>query len=407
MLEQMLVKYAELVIKLGVNLQKGQTLVISTPLECAPFIRTLTKAAYAAGARNVAFFWRDEQLDKIKYLYAPEDVFTEFAEWQREFYLSYAKQGAAFLSIAAEDPELLQDVDHTRIAAAQKTSSTKLSEFRDRTMNNQNAWCVISAPTEGWARKVFPDCEEPVAKLWQAILHTVRADLPDPLAAWHEHQNTLQKRLQLLNGYRLQTLHYTNSLGTDLTVALPENHLWQGATELTQEGVQFIPNMPTEEIFTLPQRTGVNGRVYSAMPLVYHGNLIDDFVLTFKDGRVWDATAQAGAKHLHNLLEVDEGARYLGEVALVPYDSPISNTNILFYNTLFDENASCHLAFGRAYPGSLADSAQLSKEELLVRGVNDSLIHVDFMIGTADLNITGTTAAGEEIAIFRQGNFAL
>lgn len=407
MVKQMLVKYADLVIKLGVNLQKGQTLVISAPLECVSFVRTLTKAAYLAGARNVACFWRDEQLDKIKYLHAPEDVFSEFPHWQKEFYLSYAEQGAAFLSIAAEDPELLHDVDPTRIAAAQKTSSTNMREFRDRTMNNLNAWCVISAPTEGWARKVYPESDDPVAKLWQAILHTVRADQADPVAAWQKHQNTLQKRLQLLNDYRLRTLHYTNSLGTDLTIELPLNHLWQGATEYTQAGIQFIPNMPTEEIFTLPKKTGVNGRVHSAMPLVYHGNLIDDFSLTFKDGRVCDAAAKTGDKYLQNLLAVDEGARYLGEVALVPFDSPISNTNTLFYNTLFDENASCHLAFGRAYPGSLADSAQLTKEELLARGVNDSLIHVDFMIGTADLEITGTTTTGEEVAIFKQGNFAL
>ena len=404
MLEPMLIKYAELVIKLGVNLQQGQTLVISTPLECAPFVRTLTETAYAAGAREVAFFWQDEQLDKIKYLHAPADIFSEFPNWQKEFYLSYAEQGAAFLRIAAADPDLLRDVDPTRIAAAQKTSGIHLREFRDRTMNNLNAWCVISAPTEGWARKVFPDAADPVNKLWRAILQTVRADQPDPLTAWQEHKAALQKRLQLLNEYRLQKLHFANSLGTDLTVELPVNHLWQGAADITQAGIPFIPNMPTEEIFTLPKKTGVNGRVYSAMPLVYHGNLIDEFSLTFKDGRVCEATAKTGVQHLHNLLEVDEGARYLGEVAIVPFDSPIANTKILFYNTLFDENASCHLAFGRAYPGSLAMVIG-SAEELLARGVNDSLIHVDFMIGTADLEITGTTESGEKVTIFKQGNF--
>ncbi|MDW7650484.1 MAG: aminopeptidase [Bacillota bacterium] len=406
--QTMLNKYAELVAAAGVNIQKGQSLVITSPLECAPFVRAVAKAAYQAGARDVVVNWRDELLAKIRYTHAPDDVFTHFPDWLKDMYTSYARDGAAFLNVAASDPELMSDVKPERIAAEHKAASTALKDYIQRRMSNLNRWCVVSAPTGAWAQKVFPELSEAeaVEKLWNVIFRTVRADREDPLAAWEEHKSNLRSRTQRLNQYQLRQLHLYNTLGTDLTVELPENHIWLGGSDFTPEGMEFIPNLPTEEIFTLPKKDGVNGRVVSSMPLNYNGNLVRDFSLTFENGRIIDYQAQSGYDTLKNMLETDDGANYLGEIALVPYDSPISKENILFYNTLFDENASSHLAIGRAYPLCLKDSQSMSEEQLTQRGVNYSLIHTDFMIGTKDLTITGTTQSGEKVPVFVGGNFA-
>ncbi|SHJ27912.1 aminopeptidase [Propionispora hippei] len=405
---QLLEKYARLIVKTGINLEKNQTLVINSPIESAPFSRALAETAYKEGARDVVIVWRDELFTKIRYTHAPEEVFSEYPDWQKELYMTYVRQGAAFVSIAASDPELLKDIEPGRIAKAQKAGSTALREYRERLMSNQNTWCVVSVPTAAWAKKVFPDLSEEaaIARLWELICQVVRVDTPDPVAAWNSHKQNLQQRLDFLNGHNFKTLHYKNSLGTDLTVELPEGHIWLGGSEHTPDGREFIANMPTEEVFTLPQRTGVNGKVVSSKPLNYNGNLIDGFMLTFTDGKIVDFTAKTGYESLKHLLETDEGASYLGEVALVPFDSPISNANILFYNTLFDENASCHLAFGKAYPVCLANSENYTAEELAQKGVNDSLVHEDFMLGTADLEILGTTRQGQQIPVFKNGNFA-
>lgn len=400
-------KYARLIIKTGINLQADQTLVITSPIECADFARLIAKTAYEEGARDVALNWRDEQLARIRFLHAPDVVFDEFPDWQRDFYLSYVRQGAAFLSISASDPELMQDVNPERMMRSHKAGNTALKEFRESIMGNKNTWCVVSVPTKSWAGKVFPNItqEAAVESLWDSIFKTVRLDTADPVAAWEVHKANLQQRLDFLNYHQFQYLHYHNSLGTDLTIELPENHLWQGGSDFTPQGIEFIANMPTEEVFTLPKKTGVNGTVFSSKPLNYNGNLIDEFSLTFKDGRVVDFQAAKGYESLQKLLATDEGASYLGEVALVPFDSPISNLNILFYNTLYDENASSHLAIGKAYPICIKDGANMNTEELAIRGVNDSLIHEDFMIGTSDLVITGYTASGEKIPVFQNGNF--
>ena len=401
-------KYANLTVKTGINLQKGQTLVISSPIECAPFARAISQAAYEAGARDVIMNWKDELFSQIRFMQAPEEVFGEFPEWQKEFYLSYVKQGAAFISIAASDPELLKDVNPDRVAKVQKTSNLALKEYRERIMSNKNAWCVVSMPTKSWAKKVFPDLSEEAAveKLWDAILKTVRVDTEDPIAAWDDHKDHLKVSAEFLNSHQFKALRYKNSLGTDLEIELPEHHIWLGGSEYTPEGIEFVANMPTEEVFTLPKKTGVNGKVVSSMPLNYNGNLIEKFSLTFKAGKVVDFTAEKGYEVLKKLIETDEGSCYLGEVALVPYDSPISNAKILYYNTLFDENASCHLALGKAYPICIENGKNMSKEELDQWEVNDSLTHVDFMIGTQDLEIIGTTAAGVVIPVFKNGNFA-
>ncbi|SJZ63191.1 aminopeptidase [Garciella nitratireducens] len=406
--DSLLEKYARLIVKSGLNLQKNQILVISCPIEGAEFARKVAEIAFKEGAEDVIMNWGDEKLSKIRYLYAPERVFEEFPEWRKQFYLSYAGKGAAFLSIAASDPELMKEVDPDRLAKASKTSNIALKEYSERIMSNQNTWCVVSIPTEAWAKKVFPECskEDAEEKLWETIFKTVRVDQEDPVAAWKEHKNNLKKRMEFLNQHQFKTLHYKNSLGTDLMVELPEGHLWSGGSDTTPEGLEFIANIPTEEVYTLPKKTGVNGKVISTKPLNYNGNLIDEFTLVFKEGKVIDFSAKKGYETLKNLLETDSGACYLGEVALVPYDSPISQSGILFYNTLFDENASCHLAFGKAYPTCLKEGEKMNQEELEKAGVNNSLIHVDFMVGSKDLQIIGTNSKGEEIQIFRDGNFA-
>lgn len=405
---KLLEKYARLLVKTGVNIQNNQTLVIFSPIECAPFTRMIAEVAYKEGARDVVVSWRDELLTKTRYLLGPEEIFDEYPEWQKEFYISHARMGAAFISISASDPELMKDVNPDRMVKVQKASGAAIKEYRERLMANKNVWCVASIPTKAWAKKVFPDVSEEVAveKLWSAIFDAVRVNSGDPVAAWDEHKEALKTSLSFMNSKNFKYLSLKNSAGTDLKIELPENHLWLGGSEFSPEGVEFIANMPTEEIFTLPKKTGVNGTVVSSMPLNFNGNLIDNFSLIFKDGRIVDFTVEKGYEFLKNLIDTDEGSHYLGEVALVPYNSPISNTGILFYNTLFDENASCHLAIGKAYPVCIKDSDGKTKEELDALGVNDSISHVDFMFGTADLQITGITSDGKEIPVFKDGNFA-
>ena len=402
-------KYARLLIEVGLNVQKGQDLIISCPVECAPFARMCADAAYDVGCREVTMNWVDEYLTRQKYLRADSSVFSEYPEWQALFRNTAAQKGTAYLNISASDPQLLKGVDSARISGFQRAAGTALETFRRLQTSNGFPWCIASVPIESWAKQVFPDlpADEAMQKLENAIYDTVRIyeGDSDPVKLWHEHLDTLGRRREVLNGYRFKYLKYKNSLGTDLTVELPEGHVFQGGGERAAAGFMFIANMPTEETFTVPQRGGVNGRVYASMPLVLSGNIVDGFWFEFKDGRVVDFGASRGRDVLAATLDVDEGARYLGEAALVPYDSPISNSKILFYNTLFDENASCHFALGNGYP-CLEGGEEMSQQELEQHGVNSSLIHVDFMVGTKDMSITGVTADGSEIPVFVDGNFA-
>ncbi len=406
-MEENLIKYAELLVKTGINIKQGQILVVRSPIECAAFVRIVAEVAYKAGASDVQVLWADEKLSKVTFLNAPDELFDTVPSWQVEFYLSYVRQDAAFLSISASDPELMKSVDTERIVRSQRVRSKALSEYQERLMSNKNVWCVASIPTLAWAKKVFPKAsdEEAIDQLWQAIFNATRVSEENPVKAWDVHKANLSTQVKRLNDLKLKSLHYTNSLGTDLVINLPEGHLWIGGADYTPEGHEFIANMPTEEVFTAPDRTGVNGVVKNALPLNLNGTIVDGFELTFKEGKVVDFKAEEGYDALKGLLDTDEGSRYLGEVALVPYDSPISNTGILFYNTLFDENASCHLALGKAYPVCVEGGEDMSKEDLEAKGINDSISHVDFMVGTSDLKIVGQTVSGEEVVIFEMGNF--
>lgn len=407
--ESKLNEYAALCVKVGINLQKGQPLVISSPIEAADFVRLVAKHAYELGAKEVHVNWNDDILTKLKYQNAPMEVFENFPLWYAEGMEEYAKDGAGFISIHAQDPELLKEADPKKIAAANISSSKALKEFRNYTMNDINSWLVISVPTKNWAKHVFPDVTEDqaVEKLWDAIFKATRMDLENPTAAWKDHITTLIEKGNVLNKSEFKYLHYTSSNGTDLMVELPKNHIWVSGGSTNSKGVYFVANMPTEEVFTLPLKSGVNGVVYSTKPLNYGGKLIDEFKLIFKDGKVVDFDAKVGKETLEDLLAIDDGAKYLGEVALVPFTSPISNSNIVFMNTLFDENASCHFAFGKAYPTNIKGGEHMTDEQLETAGVNDSLTHVDFMIGSSDLNILGETHSGEKIQVFKNGEWAI
>ena len=409
-MEAKLQEYARLLIEVGLNVQKGQDLVISSPVECASFARMCAKAAYAAGCREVVMRWRDDVLTRERYLHAADEVFDTVPQWQRMFFDECAQSGAASLHIAAADPENLLGVDQDRITRAQRAGGEALREYYRLQMANAFPWCVAAMPIPSWAEKVFPGLsgDQGVDKLWDAIFSAIRITGDGhAVDRWREHLDTLHRRCDILNSLDLESLHYTNSLGTDLTICLPEDHVWCGGSSRTTKGVPFIANIPTEEIFTAPLRDGIDGVVYASMPFVCGGTVVEDFHFVIRDGKIREVHAAKGEEALRAAVSVDEGACRFGEVALVPYDSPISSQKLLYYNTLFDENASCHLAFGEAYPECIKGGENMSKEELKAHGLNDSITHVDFMVGTADLSITGRTRDGKEVPIFVDGNFAL
>lgn len=406
-MEKAIEKYVELVIKKGINLQKGQILVINSPVETFEFTRELTAKAYEVGASEVVVNWFDEISLKYKYLYGEDKIFDIFPEWQKEFYEYYRKKGAAFLSIYSTDPDVLKEVDKNRVARYEKAKGIALKEYRDNIMENSNQWSVVSIPTKAWARRVFPELKEEFAinEMWKLILHIVRADKEDPILEWKNHLNILKNRMDYLNSKKFEKLIYKNSLGTNLEIGLPEGHRWISGGENSKEGVYFVANIPTEEIFTMPHREKVNGVVVSTKPLIYGGSTIKDFTLKFVDGKIVEYSAKVGEEILGKLLDIDENSRYLGEVALVEFKSPISQSKKIFYNNLYDENASCHLALGAAYPVCLEKSEGLGEEELLEKGMNISMIHEDFMIGSEDMEIIGVDKNGEETLLMKDGNF--
>ncbi|GAA0357321.1 aminopeptidase [Bacillus horti] len=406
--EQNLEKYAALTVQTGANVQPGQTLIINAPLLAAPFVRKLAKEAYRVGAKNVHVEWNDEDLTLIKYQNAPDEAFEEYPMWKAKGYEEMAENGAAVISVYSPNPDLLKDVDAEKIAKANKTAALALQKYRSYMMADRIRWSLVSVPTPAWASKIFPDLpvEEAVEKLWETIYQVTRVNQENPIEEWKKHNATLSQKVEYLNKKQYKQLIFEGP-GTHLTLDLPENHVWAGGGAVSQDGAAFNPNIPTEEVFTMPHKDGINGTVRSTKPLNYGGKLINNFTLTFENGKVVDFTAETEYETLKRLLDTDDGAKSLGEVALVPHQSPISQSNLIFYNTLFDENASCHLALGEAYPTNIKDGTSLSKEELQERGVNQSLIHEDFMIGSGELNIDGVTQDGQKEPIFRNGNWAL
>lgn len=409
--EKRLAQYAQLVARVGINVQKGQTVVVNCPVDCAAFGRQLVTAAYDAGAKDVLVNWKDDYCARQRWLRAEDSLFDAVYPWEVEKLTELARQGAGFISVAATDPENLRGVDPERLRRQEIATGRELKEYDRMLMSNAAPWCVVSVPVASWARKVFPGLDGAAAmdRLWDAILDAVRvAKDGDAVAAWRAHCERLEQLARRMTELRFTKLHYRNALGTDLTVGMPEGHCWLAGADTAKSGVRFVANMPTEEVFSAPRRDAVNGVVVASKPLALNGNIIDGIRLTLRDGRIVEARAQKGEEVLRKAIDTDEGSHYLGEIALVPVDSPIAQSGLLYYNTLFDENAACHFAFGEAYPACIEGGDGMETAELLERGINaESSTHVDFMVGTKDLAITGTTADGREIPVFRNGLFAL
>ena len=407
MFNEKLQKYADLIVKMGANVQKNQIVVIKTIVEGVDFARALTKAAYETGARHVYVQLSDEEISRLTYEYETEEALAEFPEWETQKYDKWVEQDAVFISISAANPDLLKGIPASKIATYQKAAGRGLAKFRKATGSSEVAWCIASIPTEKWSLKVFPeakDAEEAKNLLWEKIFEVNRINEADPVAAWQKHIDNLTRRCKYLNDKNIKSLHYV-APGTDLHVDLPEGHIWEGGGEYSTKGIYFVANMPTEEIFTMPAKYGVNGTLKATKPLVYSGNLIKDFSFVFKDGKVVAFEAAEGKEVLDKLIHTDEGASYLGEVAIVPHSSPISQTNVLFYNTLFDENASCHFAVGSSYPTTLKDGVKMTEEELEAHGANTSITHNDFMVGSNALNIEATTHTGEKFYVLKDGEW--
>lgn len=397
-------KYACLLLDKGLSIQKGQPLVITAPVESIEFIRILSKCALDRGVSDIYYDWFDDELKHQQLLNLSNDDISNSLFFNKKIYDVYAKKDGAFLMLVSEDPDIMSDVDSSMLDYASRISRTSRPLYKKRQAINDVAWCIASVSTYGWAKKIF-DSSDCVDRLWDLIFSICLVDKDDPSIEWENKLSLSSKRCDVLNSLGIKSLHYTNSLGTDLYVGLSRGTKWCGAGEFMPNGRMFVANIPTEEIFTSPNRLETNGIVYSSKPLVYNGFIIDDFWIRFEDGKVIDFDAKKGKDILETIINGDSTSCYLGECALVPYDSPISNSGVIFYTTLFDENASCHLALGTGFPNTLDGTDGMSKDELISMGLNVSDVHVDFMIGTSDLKIEGITFSGESVLIFENGNF--
>ena len=407
---EILEKYAKLIVEVGANVQKDQYVGINSSTETKELARLLVKAAYKAGAKRVDVQWSDNYVTRTNYDYMSVETLEDIPDWSIDKVKWFMDNNGCVISITSPIPGLNAGVDQMKMQKAGIARMKAFKFYQDHMMGNHAQWCVVAAPNKVWAKKVFPNLkeDEAVEALWDAILQASRVtETNDPIEEWADHNKSMLAHNKILNDYNFDTLHFTNSLGTDLHVKIVENHIWAGGGENSSKGVYFNPNIPTEENFTMPEKLGVNGKVVSTKPLNYQGNLIEDFWLEFKDGKVINFDAKKNRDTLNSLLETDEGSKYLGEVALISYDSPISNSNILFLNTLFDENASCHLALGRAYPMNVKGGTVMTDEELVKAGSNQSMVHVDFMFGSKDLQVEGTLKDGSKVTIFTDGDFVI
>jgi aminopeptidase len=411
--EKLLRKYAEVIVKVGLNLQKGQRLIITNSrlrgvsIVAAPLVREVVRVAYEAGARYVDVIWSDEELIRTRLENASRESLAEYPTWQIAAQMDMIEHGDAMLTILADDPDLMSGFDPESIAFLQKTHLENYKPVGMAVSRDAINWCLVAASSPAWAAKIFPklESEKAEAKLWKAIFETTRVDRDDPIAAWEKHIKNLAGRAKYLQAKQYVALHY-NAPGTDLTLGLPRGHRWISTRMPAENGVDFIANLPTEEVFTMPDRLHADGIVSATMPLSYGGSLIEDFSLTFENGRVTKVNAKKNESILKKLIEADEGASHLGEVALVPASSPIAKRGHLFYNTLFDENASCHIAIGRAYRFTLSGGEELTDEEFSAAGGNNSLTHVDFMIGSSKMDIDGIKEDGSREPVMRKGEWA-
>lgn len=407
MKKTVLKNYAKLIAKTGVNVKSGQDVIIRAELDQPEFVAYVAEECYRAGARNVRVEWSHQPVSRLNAMYQSEDTLAEVAPWQEEKLRDQSLALPAVIYLESADPDGMNGVDAHKVSSASMRRFPKIKPYRDA-MENKYQWCIAAVAGKNWAKKVFPkekNAQAAEEKLWEAILRCSRAE-GNPIGNWNEHNKNLSERCRILNGLHLKKLFYRSSNGTDLCVGLMEEGVFAGGGETTLSGRYFNPNIPSEEVFTTPRRGLAEGDVYSTKPLSYQGQLIENFHLRFADGKVTEAAAEKGEEVLKKMLAMDEGASYLGECALVPFDSPINESGLLFYNTLFDENASCHLALGRGFSMCVKDYENYSDEKIKELGVNDSMIHVDFMIGARDLSIEGETENGERISIFKNGNWS-
>ncbi|WP_104662539.1 aminopeptidase [Ensifer adhaerens] len=400
-------KLAEVAIQVGLQLQRGQDLVMTAPVAAMPLVRLITKHAYKAGAGLVTTLYSDEDTTLSRYAYAPDESFDRASDWLFKGMAEAFAGGAARLAISGDNPMMLSAQDPAKVARANKANSIAYKPALEKISNFDINWNIVSYPNPNWAKLVFPNDPEDVAveKLANAIFAASRVDVADPVAAWKEHNANLARRSAWLNGERFAALHFTGP-GTDLTVGLADGHLWCGGASEAKNGITCNPNIPTEEVFTTPHALRVEGYVSSTKPLSHQGTLIDNIQVRFEGGRIVEAKASRGEEVLNKVLDTDEGARRLGEVALVPHSSPISASGILFYNTLFDENASCHIALGQCYSGCFVDDTKLTPEQIRAQGGNSSLIHIDWMIGSGAVDIDGVRADGSRVPVMRKGEWA-
>jgi aminopeptidase len=413
-LDRQLHIYAELAVRVALNLQPGQRLMIIGPLanggaslEAAPLARQIAAAAYRAGSPFVETLYGDEAQQALRFANAPRDSFTNFSAWLPKALSEHVAAGHAVLSISANDPDLLQGQPADLVSAVLQATAREMRPFREQVSRNDTNWAIVAAASAGWAGKIFPGVptSEAISRLWDAIARMCRLDTPDPLAAWETHLANLSARSDYLNGKRYSALKYTGP-GTDLTLGLPEGHIWVSGRSASRNGIPFTANLPTEEVFTIAHKDRVDGTVRASKPLSYGSTLIDGFSVTFERGRIVKMSADKNPDTLQRLLDTDEGARRLGEVALVPHSSPISQSGLLFYNTLFDENAASHVALGNAYKFTLKGGNEMTDAEFERAGGNRSGVHVDFMIGSGDLDVDGVLPSGVAEPLMRKGEWA-
>lgn len=405
--EEKLDRLAEVAVKVGLNLAHGQELVMTASLDAVPLVRRITEHAYQAGASLVTTLFTDEEATLMRFHHAPEESFDRAAQWLQDGVAAAYRSGAARLAISGSDPALLAHEDPSKVSRANLAASKASRAALELITRHEINWTIVPCATLAWARLVFPNEADEIAlaRLWEAIFAATRADSPDPIAAWQRHAAELQKRVAYLNEKRFAAIHFRGA-GTDLRVGLAEDHRWLGGGDTAKNGIYGIANLPTEEVFSMPHKDRVDGTVRSTKPLSYQGTLIKDIAVRFENGRVVEASASEGETVLREMMATDEGAARLGEVALVPHSSPIARSGLLFWNTLFDENAASHIALGQAYSTCIRGGDMLRPEQLAAKGANESLIHVDWMIGSGSVDVDGISSSGASEPLMRQGEWA-